>query len=104
VEQRPGQDARADPPNDATKWLLRNSLNHDIVSRALVQHKPLCVSVKVDRALESELARKYELKELPTVAVLSPDGEVLASQSGRVGPAQVQSMLASTATGPAEER
>jgi hypothetical protein len=87
---------RSDPPNDATKWVIRSSLNHDIVTRARSRHNPLCVSVTVDRALKSEAARKHGLKALPTVIVFSADGKVVKRQSGRVGlgPADVQGMLA----------
>lgn len=88
---------RSDPPNDATSWLVRNSLGHSIVTRALESGKQLCVSVQVDRTLASELARKYRLKDLPTVMTLTPDGAVLERESGRVGPATVQAMLAKAA-------
>ena len=90
----------ADPPNDATSWVIRNSLNHDMVARARAKHKPLCVSVQVDRALTSDLAKTYRLDALPTLVVFSPTGETVGRKSGQVGPAQVQSMLAAATTKP----
>lgn len=89
----------AKPYSDATAWVIRNGLNHDIVTRAVAAHKPLCVSVTVDRAMKSDLARKYELEALPTVMVFSGEGKVLARDSGRLGPAQIQGMLADAAEG-----
>jgi hypothetical protein len=85
---------RCEPADDATAWLIRNSLKHSIVTKALEGGGQLCASVQVDRELTSELARKYALKSLPTVMTLSPEGRPLNSQSGRVGPAAIQAMLA----------
>ena len=63
------------------------------VRKAVENGNYLCVEVKLDEALTSAAARKYKLKKLPTVIVLSPAGKVLQRAAGRVGHADLVRML-----------
>ena len=76
-------------------------LKQPSVTRAVKRGNYLCVEVRLDGALTSTTAVKYKLKKLPTVIVLSPQGQVVQRDSGRVGHAKLVEMLSARAVPPA---
>ncbi len=73
----------SDPPGAEARWLADNTLHTN--RKAIEDSGILPVKVVLDTALRSETARRYEIGELPTLMVLSPNGEELNRRAGRVG-------------------
>jgi len=73
----------SDPPGATARWLAQNTLrmNH----KAIEDSGVLPVKVVVATSLQSEPARHYNVRKLPTLMVLSPTGEELNRRTGRVG-------------------
>ena len=79
-----------------TRRMISESLKHDLVLKAVERRKCLQAVVEVEGPLSPDLAKRYNLKSLPAVVVLSPEGKVLVGQEGFVGPADIQGMLVKT--------
>ena len=83
----------AHPKSDAANWMIQGSLALPLVTTAIKKHEFLIAKVEVRRNLSDETAKKYGLESLPTVAILSPEGEVLEQRSGKVGAPDVVAMM-----------
>lgn len=93
---------RPEALDEDTNFVMgEKGLRQASVNRAVKGGNYLCVEVKLDAALTSTAAVKYKLTKLPTVIVLSPEGEVLQRESGRVGHADLVEMLSAGTGGPA---
>ncbi|KKL12209.1 hypothetical protein LCGC14_2538080 [marine sediment metagenome] len=84
----------AKPMNEATRFVFgAKGLRNPQVRKAVKKGRHLCAAAKVNRELTSPLAKRYGVKALPSMMVLSPDGKPLARRTGRVGHAELSAML-----------
>lgn len=84
--------------NRTSVRMIKDSLEKDqIVRSQLTRSKYLPVVAIVDRTLKDEISKKYEIKELPTLMVLSHDGKILDRRPGFTGHADVTGMIVANA-------
>ena len=89
---------RCTPANEPTRFILgAKGLPHSQVRRAVKNGNYLCVAATVDRKLQSATARRYAVKAVPTLMVLSPAGDVVARLAGRKGHAAISELLTKAA-------
>jgi len=73
----------SEPPSATARWLADNTLRMN--RKAIAESRVVPVKVVLETSLDSETARRYEIRELPTLMVLSPSGKELNRRTGRVG-------------------
>jgi len=78
MKDRPGPDAR---------WMAKLTLRKGHNRKAVKDGGFVCVQVRLAGGLDSAVAKRYELKVLPTLLMLGPDGNELKDgrREGRVG-------------------
>jgi thiol:disulfide interchange protein len=54
-------------------------------------HRFVCVAVDADR--DREICRRHDIRGFPTILLLGDDGREIARRTGRVGPAELASLL-----------
>ena len=73
------------PLSATARWLLRGTLARPENKKAIAKGRFIKVRVALDRSLTSELAQRYQIKSLPTMLVLEPDGKERNRRTGRIG-------------------
>jgi len=73
----------SEPPSATARWLADNTLRMN--RKAIAESRVVPVKVVLETSLDSETAKRYEIRELPTLMVLSPSGKELNRRTGRVG-------------------
>lgn len=85
------------PPSEIARTIAKRRIPKPDNVKALKDGKFLTVVVSLDDGLDSDLARKYQLKALPTLMVLRPDGKERNRHEGGIGEANFrQNFLANT--------
>ena len=73
------------PPSETAKTIQRRRIPKRDNQKALKEGNFITVVVSLEDGLNSELAKKYEIKELPTLMVLKPDGTERNRHEGMIG-------------------
>lgn len=71
------------PPGEIDRWLVKATLAQPGNQQAL--NKANVVKVKLETSLNSDLAKKYRVTELPTMLLLDPAGKELNRRAGKIG-------------------
>jgi len=83
----------------ATAHLLgEKGLRHKPVVEAIKRGRYVCVAVKLDQKLDSDLAKEFKITRVPTLMVLSSMGLERQRIEGSTGHAAIQAMLVKWAT------
>lgn len=85
AENRPLVVLFANKSQTPTARALKKHINRPGNRKALKQGNYITVIVPLDNALDSELARKYKIKSLPTLLLLRPDGTEHNRTVGNIG-------------------
>lgn len=72
------------PPGALARWNIQNTLRKSSNRQALDESDAIRVQVRLD-SLEAPLAREYRIEDLPTMLLLSPEGEELNRRTGKIG-------------------
>ena len=72
------------PPGQVTHRMARTTLKKPQNKRAIVTGRFLRVKVTVE-TLKSDLARRYRIRKLPTMLILSPGGQEQNRREGMIG-------------------
>ncbi|KKK96407.1 hypothetical protein LCGC14_2663070 [marine sediment metagenome] len=72
------------PPSDPAKT-IRTRIQKPGNQQALKDGKFIPVIVELSSSLDSDTARRYEVRELPTLMVLTSDGEERNRHEGNIG-------------------
>ena len=75
----------ASPPGQMTTRLARTTLRKPHNVKAITDGRFVRVKVALPTSLDSETARRYCIRELPTMLVLDPNGAELNRREGMIG-------------------
>lgn len=78
----------SDPIDHDTRRMKQTTLTRKENRQAIRTGRYLPVLATVRTALDDDLSARYQLKRLPTLLVIAPDGQVLARAEGFVGEQQ----------------
>ncbi len=73
------------PPGETARRMEQTTLRKAHNRKAIRDGKFVCVRVTLDTALRSETARRYRIRKLPTMLILSPEGGELNRREGMIG-------------------
>ena len=76
------------PASDNDRFVMQKIIAKRHNLQALEKGNYLCV--RKSTSLRSEMAKRYQLKELPTVLLLGPDGRELNRRQGRGGFGEIE--------------
>ena len=72
-----------EPPSQTTRNLIRYTIEKPDNRKAVKDGKFVPVMVRVNGPDEAELKERYQLKEIPTLILLSPDGSEICRREGQ---------------------
>jgi len=73
------------PPGETTRRMAGTTLKKPRNRKAIAEGKFIPVKVELDTSLKGDLARRYRIRKLPTMLILSPAGEELNRREGMIG-------------------
>lgn len=74
-----------DPPNQTTRGLAKKVLDQPASREAIQKGNFIRVRAELQSSLKSSLAKKYRIRTLPSLVIISPEGKELNRREGNVG-------------------
>ena len=71
------------PPGEITRQLATGTISKN--RKAITDGEFVCVKAVVPASLDSDLARRYRIRTLPTMLILTPDGKEWNRREGMIG-------------------
>lgn len=73
------------PPGETARQIDRTTLRKAHNLQAIRDGNFLCVRVTLETSLDSQTARRYRIRKLPTMVILSPEAVELNRREGMIG-------------------
>ena len=75
----------SDPPGTTKRWLKNDIISKQANRKAVRKGKFIPVEVALETSLDSETAKRFRVRKLPTLMVIGPDGRERNRREGKVG-------------------
>ena len=73
-----------DPPSETFRKLKKSVLDKSASVEAMAKGKFIRVKIKLNAHLDSNLAKTYQIRELPTMLIIGPDGKERNRRKGYI--------------------